>query len=201
MIAAAPSMAEASERRCIATGETLPKERLVRFVVGPEDRIVPDMAGVLPGRGLWVAANREAVARAVKTKAFGRAAKQSVTVPDGLVDDVERLLARRCVELLGLARRSGLAAAGYVAVERWLRGRSDTMLVEAADASESGRARLAALAQREALRVLTRAELGAAFAREELSHVAIGGGLAPRLARELERLRGFRLERTEIEDR
>ena len=47
----------------------------------------------------------------------------------------------------------------------------------------------------------TRAELGAAFAREELSHVAIGGGLAPRLARELERLRGFRLERTEIEDR
>jgi uncharacterized protein len=201
MTAAAAAMADASERRCITTGESLPKERLVRFVVGPGDRIVPDIAGALPGRGLWVTANREALARAIRTKAFGRAAKRSVTVPDGLVADVERLLAQRCVELLGLARRAGLAAAGYVAVERWLRGRTDTMLVEAADASDSGRGRLVALAKDEAIRVLSRAELGAAFAREELSHTAIAGGLVPRLARELGRLRGFRTERTEIEDR
>ncbi|MBM3540745.1 MAG: DUF448 domain-containing protein, partial [Alphaproteobacteria bacterium] len=47
-------------RRCIVGGESLPKERLMRFVVGPGGVVCPDVAGALPGRGLWVEATRAA---------------------------------------------------------------------------------------------------------------------------------------------
>ena len=53
------------ERRCIATGESQPKSELVRFVVGPEGQIVPDLLNRLPGRGIYVSADRVAIDKAV----------------------------------------------------------------------------------------------------------------------------------------
>ncbi|HET6224250.1 MAG TPA: DUF448 domain-containing protein, partial [Dongiaceae bacterium] len=52
-------------RRCLVTREVLPKTDLVRFVVGPDGVLVPDVAGRLPGRGLWVKAQRDVLAAAV----------------------------------------------------------------------------------------------------------------------------------------
>src|SRR3954463_1806443 len=95
------------ERRCIVTREVLPDSQLVRFVVGPENEIVPDLAAKLPGRGIWVSANRDALARALKKNLFSKAAKPSVRAPADLPERVEALLAARMQEHLGLARRSG----------------------------------------------------------------------------------------------
>ena len=50
-------------------------ERMIRFVVGPEGDVVPDLARRLPGRGMWVRAERAAVEQAVAKKAFARAAR------------------------------------------------------------------------------------------------------------------------------
>ena len=63
------------ERRCIATGESAPKAGLIRFVVGPDGGIVPDLGERLPGRGIWVGADRDALQKAVDRKLFARAAK------------------------------------------------------------------------------------------------------------------------------
>ncbi|MEQ9558435.1 MAG: DUF448 domain-containing protein, partial [Rhodospirillales bacterium] len=41
-------------RRCVVTGEKRPVPELLRFVDGPDDSIVPDQAGNLPRRGLWL---------------------------------------------------------------------------------------------------------------------------------------------------
>jgi predicted RNA-binding protein YlxR (DUF448 family) len=90
---------EDPERRCIVTGETGPKAGLIRFVAGPEGQIVPDILGKLPGRGIWVTAGRAELTKAAAKGLFARAAKAQVTVPGGLVDEVERQLARRLVEL------------------------------------------------------------------------------------------------------
>ena len=91
---------ETPERRCIATGETGPKAGLIRFVVGPEGEIVPDLAGKLPGRGIWVSADRAALEKAAKRGlCFARSAKAPVKVPDGLLETVEALLVRRLVDL------------------------------------------------------------------------------------------------------
>src|SRR5882724_11710040 len=45
-------------RTCIVTGEEGTPERMIRFVVGPQGEVVPDLARKLPGRGLWVRAGR-----------------------------------------------------------------------------------------------------------------------------------------------
>src|SRR5579883_489405 len=99
-------------RRCIATRQVLPKERLVRFVVAPDGLLVPDVEGRLPGRGLWLQARRDVVETACEKGSFAKAAHSSVRVPDGLADHVAVRLRRRCLDFLGLARRAGKVASG-----------------------------------------------------------------------------------------
>ena len=52
----APREAAESERRCLVTRESGPRGGLVRFAVGPDGAVVPDVDERLPGRGLWVGA-------------------------------------------------------------------------------------------------------------------------------------------------
>jgi uncharacterized protein len=181
-------------RRCLATGDIRPKAELVRFVVSPEGQIVPDIAGRLPGRGLWLTARRDIVAAAVAKRLFGRAARRPVVVDEALADRVEALLAARCRDLIGLARRAGEAAMGFVKVERMLAAGVAGLLLGAADGARDGRGKLRALAPDVPERAaLTAAELGAAFGRDWAVHVALREGpLAEALARELDRLDGFR---------
>ncbi len=108
------------ERRCIVTGEVQPKAGLIRFVVSPEGVVVPDLAGKLPGRGIWVTADRAAIEKAAAKGLFARAARTGVTVPESLADLVEAGLARRVVDLISLARKAGLAVAGFEKVKGWL---------------------------------------------------------------------------------
>ncbi len=58
---------DVSERRCIVTGEVTPKEGLIRFVVGPDNQVVPDVLEKLPGRGMWVTATRDALDKAANS--------------------------------------------------------------------------------------------------------------------------------------
>ena len=83
------------ERKCIVTGEVLPKAALIRFVVGPDGVVVPDIAGKLPGRGVYVSADRAALEKAVAKRLFARGFKRPVTVPEGMVDEIERRVATR----------------------------------------------------------------------------------------------------------
>src|SRR5262249_25133213 len=104
------------QRRCICTGESGDRPFLLRFVIGPDDELVPDVAARLPRRGLWWPPRRDIVERAVAKRLFARAARRPVTVPLGLADRIEALLAQRCRDGLGLARRAGLAVAGFTKV-------------------------------------------------------------------------------------
>ena len=185
-------------RRCIATGERQPKESLVRFAVDPDGVIVPDVAAALPGRGLWLTARRDIVALAIKKRAFDRAAKRSVKVPEDLADRVEALLAQRCRDGIGLARRASKAVAGFEKVAQALRAGEVGLLLAASDGAENGRQKLAALARgldltEEILSALTATELGAAFGRDYVVHAALGpGALADRVRADGARLAGFR---------
>src|SRR5207302_2788414 len=182
-IAAAPADGSPAQRRCIVTGEVRDRGSLLRFVVGPDGAIVPDIAARLPGRGLWLTARRDIVEAAVAKRLFGRAAREPVTVSGDLADRVEHLLRRRCGDLIGLARRSGKAVAGYEKVRSALRDGEAAVLLAAADGGESGRDKVrAAGPDLPLVDVLTAAELGAAFGREHVVHAAVGPG---RLAKAL----------------
>lgn len=187
-------------RRCIATGEVQPPERMVRFVVGPGETIVPDVAQKLPGRGFWVTSTREAIARACERGAFAKAARAAVKLPSDLPGRVEQLLVQRCVDHLGLARRAGLAVIGFAQVEDVLRARDGRIaaLVEARDSGPADRNKLVTYALRiggiAVIGCLDQAEIGLAFGRENVVHAALTtGALAARFVAEAERLGGFRV--------
>jgi len=167
---------------------------LLRFVVSPEGRIVPDISGRLPGRGLWLTARRDIVKQAVAKRLFARAARRPVVVEDGLTERIEALLAERCRDLIGLARRAGEAQMGFVKVEKLLASGAAGLLLAATDGAADGRGKLRALAPEVPECVdLTAAELGAAFGREHVVHVALRRGtLAETLRRAMGQLEFFR---------
>lgn len=181
------------DRKCIATGEVQPKFGLIRFVLGPDALVVPDVAGKLPGRGVYVAADRSALETAVKKKHFARAFKAPVQVPDGLVDEVERQLTRRVIELISLARRSGSAVAGYEKVKDMLAKEEGQVLIQAVDGSARGKTKLSTPHFGTYIGFLTADQLGMAFGRETVIHAALAsGGLTKRVVEEAQRLKGVR---------
>lgn len=181
------------ERKCIATGEVQPKYGLIRFVVGPDVQIVPDIAGKLPGRGIYVAADRDALNKAVAKKLFARGAKMPVQVPDSLVDEVEKQLARRVIDLIALSRKSGRAVAGYEKVKAWLQMEEAQVLIQAVDGSGRGKSKLSTPHFGTYIGWLTSDELGLAFGRQTVIHGALAsGGLTQRVVEEANRLRGVR---------
>jgi len=170
------------------------KPELIRFVVGPDMKIVPDISERLPGRGLWLTAGRDIVNAAVAKRAFARAARASVLVEPDLSDRIESLLVRRCGELIGLARRAGQAVAGFVKVREALASGTTGLLLAASDGADGGREKVRTLAPDLPLvDRLTAAELGAAFGRDVAVHGAVARGkLATALMAEAGRLAGFR---------
>ncbi|MEL6452815.1 MAG: RNA-binding protein [Pseudomonadota bacterium] len=190
---ASKDRSDGPERKCIATGEVQPKFELVRFVAGPDAQIVPDIAGKLPGRGIYVAADRAALDKAVAKKLFARGAKQAVQVPDDLVAEVERQLARRVVDLIALSRKSGRAVAGYEKVKGWLQSEEAQVLIQASDGSGRGKSKLSTPHYGSYIGWLTADELGLAFGRQTVIHGALAsGGLTQRVVEEANRLRGLR---------
>jgi len=181
-------------RTCLVSGESRDKSELLRFVVGPDGGIVPDIEGRLPGRGLWLLPRRDIVSKALAKRLFARAARRNVSVADGLADRVEDLLARRCVDLIGLARRAGQAVTGFAKVEAALDKGEAAVLVEATEGSAGGRGKLKRLAPvLPVIDALTAAELGRAFGRDQAVHACLSrGGLAKKFLAEAARLAGFR---------
>jgi predicted RNA-binding protein YlxR (DUF448 family)/ribosomal protein L30E len=199
MATSAPTLAQAArERRDIVSGEVMDEARLVRFVAGPGGVVVPDLARKLPGRGLWVAATREAVETAVRKGLFSRAAKTKLSAPPDLADQVERLLCARILAGLGLARKAGDLTLGFEKVLAAVLSGKAAWLVEASDGSDEGRRKLLAAARRAAnqprlLAVFSSSELGLALGGQNVIHTAfLAGRGAERWTLDVERLAGFR---------
>ncbi|HYZ27220.1 MAG TPA: RNA-binding protein [Geminicoccaceae bacterium] len=187
---------EASERRCLVTREVKEPDRMIRFVLDPAGRVVPDVDGRLPGRGMWLSADRNVLNKAVAANLFARAARARVQVEADLAAQVERLLVGRALDCLGLARRAGQVAMGFDQVRACLRSSAAAVLIAAADSAVDGRRKLRRLASDlPVITAFSKAELGAALGREGVVHVAVApGGLARRLINDVRRLAGFRAD-------
>lgn len=193
-----PGAGAGNPRRCAVTRRAGPRDGMIRFVVAPDGTLTPDLAETLPGRGLWVTASRDALAAPGLAKAAARSVRRRVSVPARLPETVERLLAERCRATLGLARRAGLTESGFDKTRTAIVAGGATLMLTARDsAGRDGRelARRAAAGTRR-VRIaiaLDSGELGAAFGRERLVHVAVADSpLADRLYRDLQRLAGVR---------
>lgn len=187
------------DRRCIVTRDSGPKAGLIRFVAGPDDQVVPDIAERLPGRGMWVSADRAALRQAATKGAFAKVARRPLKAPPDLAEQVESLLAARLVDLLAMARKAGQAVAGFEKTKDALVSGGAVLLLQAADGSERERGRLRPPGDgtegvNSLVSCLLGHELGLAFARDRVIHAAVlAGGLGDRIRNEGLRLSGIRI--------
>ena len=203
------------ERRCLVTGEVHPRDVLMRFVIGPDDLVVPDLDNRLPGRGLWLLGRRDIVAQACAKRAFARGARRAVTPmtgPEGesLEAFVEVELFRRAVNALTMARKAGDYVTGFEKVRSALAGlagldRSKAVprsvepaaLLCACDAGADGRQKVAQLAAHvnevERIDIFDAATLGQVSGRERSVHgLVLPGGAARQVCDAANRLMMYR---------
>src|SRR6266496_673700 len=171
--------AAATERLCVATRRVKPTTDMIRFVVGPDGQVVADLKRKLPGRGVWVTATRQALAEAIRRKAFARAFRREVRVQPDLADRVEALLERSALDALAIAHKSGVLAAGFAKVEAALQRESVIALIHAADAGPDGVTKIAAAAARiPVVERFSSAQLDLALGRANVIHAALLAGRA-----------------------
>jgi uncharacterized protein len=183
-----------SERMCIMTGERLDPKRLIRFVLSPEAEVVPDLKHRLPGRGVWVKATREAIARTVAEQRFAKAFRVKCTASPDLAVRLEDLMRKEARQYLALANKAGLVVAGFEKTAEALAAGKARLLIEAFDGAEDGRSKLR-------LRRSENCEIVSAFASQELDlalgranviHAAVAqGSLAEKLLAAVRRVEAF----------
>ena len=120
-------------RKCIVSGAARPKTEMFRFVIGPDGKVVPDLVERLPGRGLWLSAERDMVNTACAKGLFAKAARRMVKVPADLEEALEGLMVRRCLDLIGLARRAGDVVQGFEKARARFRSGKGGVLLQASD--------------------------------------------------------------------
>ena len=125
-------------RMCIVTRETGDPDDLIRFVAGPDGRVVPDLKRKLPGRGCWVKAERAVLEKAIARKLFARALKADVVAGPELADEVDRLLSVQLAGMMNMARKAAQFVTGAAKVEQAVRGLAAIATFHAADAAADG---------------------------------------------------------------
>ncbi len=178
-----------TQRRCAVTRAHRSRDDLIRFVLGPDGAVVPDLKEKLPGRGVWLTAAHETIAEAVKRKAFGRAFKAQVKVQEALPDRVGDLLAEAALRALSLANKAGEVVFGHSKVEEALSKGRVIAVIHASDAAEDGCRKLDGKARAStqgrglpSICAFTADELGLASGRSNVIHAAlIQGGAARKL--------------------
>ncbi len=191
-----------THRQCAVTRQERAVFELLRFVAAPDDTICPDLAGKLPGRGVWLTADKKTVAAAVKSNAFAKSLKRKVTAAPDLPEIVEKLLDKRTTEALSLANKAGLLLTGFDKVTASIERGEVAALLHGNDAAAGGRQKLdtkykaiQAAAAKTAVIVdcLPIDDLSLATGRPNVVHAALkDGGAAVRFIAEADRLTRYR---------
>lgn len=175
----------ASERTCIVTRAKGEPETMIRFVLGPESQVVPDLRHKLPGRGVWVTAHADRVAEAVKRKAFARAFKAEVVVSADLPSEIEALLTKDCLQALSLANKAGQVVTGFAKVEATIEKGHVAGLIDASDGGADGSRKLAQAYRRRfgtaaphRVNLFTSMQLSLALGLANVVHAALIDGTA-----------------------
>jgi predicted RNA-binding protein YlxR (DUF448 family) len=178
---------EGPERTCAVTSQKGPPETMIHFCLSPEGLVVPDLRRKLPGRGVWVLAQRAIVDQAAQRQVFSRGFKTKAVVEPGLAELVERLLEDEALQFLSIVNKAGLVSAGAFKAEEAIRAGSVVALIHAREASNHGvvklerlvKSRLGPEAQRVArINLFSSRQLDLALGRTNVIHAALREGEA-----------------------
>ncbi len=131
-----------TERRCIISKQPLDPKYALRLVVDPNGQIIFDLKGKLPGRGYWIAANRDVINvlqtnRKKRQQIFGGA-----ILPENFHASLEIALKNHIIQQIGLARRAGIICFGFEKIKEWIQSNKVALALIASDASEAETQRL-----------------------------------------------------------
>lgn len=190
---AIPAEVSGPIRRNAMNRERVPARDMIRYVADTEGRIVPDVAGKLPGRGVWLEASRDAVMLATRKNLFARELRRKAIADGGLADLVERLLVQACLQQLSLARRAGQLVIGFDQVRPTLSSAARGVLIMSVDAAGDAR-KLRQIGDGSiVIEAFARQEIGRQVGRDELVYAWMEeGAIAMRLVALVRKLRGFR---------
>jgi predicted RNA-binding protein YlxR (DUF448 family) len=176
--------APGGERLCAVSREVKPVDFMIRFVIGP-DGVVPDLKRKLPGRGLWITADKHTLKDAVAKNVFARGFKREVHVSPALVAETERLLVRSALDALAIAGKASLVVAGFAKVEAAIAGEDIVGVIHALDAGADGVTKLAGALRRRGnsgpiavIQAFTTGQLDLALGRSNVVHAALLAGPA-----------------------
>ena len=176
-------------RMCAVTRQVRPIDQLIRFVVSPQGEVIADLKRKLPGRGLWISASRQTVAKAVRRNKFSKGFKRDVRVAPTFAADTESLLVRSVIEALAMAAKAGQVISGFGKVEDALEQRQVQALIHASDGAADGIRKLDAIVRQNAgindespeipvVTALTSEQLDLALGRSNVIHAALLAGPA-----------------------
>ena len=183
-----------STRTCIASGHQRSKAGMVRFVIDPDDRPIPDLEENLPGRGIWLTADHGLIRRACDKNLFAKKARRRVLIDYDILELIVKMMVRRCTQNLGLARRAGQALFGFDRLKSALINHQEGYVFLAHDGGLKSHKKITHLSGRmPILCALTATEIGIAFGRNRVVYAFISpSGLGDSLFRDMSRLAGLR---------
>ncbi|WP_375631075.1 MULTISPECIES: RNA-binding protein [unclassified Bartonella] len=132
-----------NERTCIVTRKNASAQTLIRFVIGPNNQIVPDLKANLPGRGVWISAHHAVIEKAIKQKAFHKNFKTDVEVAPNLVHVIDTLLLKAALSSLSMARKAGAIVMGATKVDAAIRSGKVILVLHAKETTEDGKRKIA----------------------------------------------------------
>jgi len=82
-------------RKCVVTGEMLPKKSMIRIVRSKEGEVSVDPTGKKSGRGAYISKSEEAVELARKKNSLER--QLEVKIPEEVYEELLRLIRRESI--------------------------------------------------------------------------------------------------------
>ena len=153
---------------------------MIRFVLDPAGQVVPDVDGRLPGRGMWLSAERNVLNKAVGANVFARAARPPARVEVNLAEQSNACLRVRRWTVWGW--RGGPARWPWVSSRCACAcaQRQQQCWSQPPTVRKMVGAKLRRLApDRPTIAAFSKAELSAALGREGVVHVAVAPGALP----------------------
>ena len=169
---------ELENRKCIVTGNILPKSELLRFVVLPNGQMLPDFNKKLGGKGVYLSNSKTLLTGlTLKKNPLNKILHQNVIITPELPQMVEGILAKKGLEGINLARKAGDLILGFEKVKDIIAKGKAAFVIEATDAGDDGKQKIATIAKDlEKFSLYDVATLSEALNRENTVYLVVAKG-------------------------
>ena len=181
--------------QCALSGKSITLNEAVFFVKSPDNTLIADLNKELPGTHVCLECNEKVIAQAIEKDLFQGVLGKDLNIPGNFVDRVALLLRKKALEMLCMAKKSGLLIFGFEKVMSALKEENCDFILQASDGSVGGKNKTGLNAGNiHVCGVFTSEELGSVIGRSKVVHVMLLKGnisMSSTLAALIKRIESF----------